>query len=136
MAKILSIETSGRSMIDITGEIENIILRSDFRSGVVHIFIQHTSASLTVQENADPDVKRDLLAWLDRLVPENGPYLHTAEGADDMPAHIKAAITSTALSIPFEDGRLLTGAWQGIYVIEHRHLPHRRRIVVTLLPAA
>ncbi len=123
-------------MIDITGEIGNIILRSDIHSGVAHIFIQHTSASLTVQENADPDVKRDLLAWLDRLAPENGPYLHTAEGADDMPAHIKAAITSTALSIPFEDGRLLTGAWQGVYVIEHRRRPHRRRIAVTLLAAA
>lgn len=134
MSEILDIDTPGRAFVEITGDIEKLLARSGARSGIVHLFIQHTSASLTIQENADPDVQRDLLNWLDRTAPEDGPYIHTAEGPDDMPAHIKAAITSTSLSIPFENGRLLTGTWQGVYVIEHRRRPHRRRVVVTVLP--
>lgn len=135
MAEILTLDTPGRAFVDVTEKVNAVLARSGVRSGVAHLFIQHTSASLTIQENADPDVQRDLLAWLDRIAPEDGPYAHRAEGPDDMPAHIKAAITSTSLSIPFEDGRLLTGTWQGVYVIEHRNRPHRRRVVVTLLPA-
>lgn len=135
MANILTVETPGRACVEITGRIEDMLAQSDSAAGVAHIFIQHTSASLTIQENADPDVQRDLLSWLDRIAPEDGPYVHMAEGPDDMPAHIKSAITSTSLSIPFEGGRLLTGTWQGVYVIEHRRRPHKRRIVVTLLPS-
>lgn len=136
MAEILTLDTPGRALVEITDKVNAALARSKTRSGVAHLFIQHTSASLTIQENADPDVQRDLIAWLDRIAPEDGPYVHTAEGPDDMPAHIKAAITSTSLSIPYEDGKLLTGTWQGVYVIEHRNRPHRRRVVVTLLPAA
>jgi len=136
MANILTVDTPGRACVEITRRIEDILAQSDVTAGVAHIFIQHTSASLTIQENADPDVQRDLLSWLDRIAPETGPYIHTAEGPDDMPAHIKSAITSTSLSIPFENGRLLTGTWQGVYVIEHRRRPHQRRIVITLTPGA
>jgi secondary thiamine-phosphate synthase enzyme len=135
MANILTIDTPGRACVDITERVAAILAQSDFNSGVAHLFIQHTSASLTIQENADPDVRRDLLSWLDRIAPENGPYIHTSEGPDDMPAHIKSAITSTSLSVPFENGRLLTGTWQGVYVIEHRRRPHQRQVVVTLLPS-
>ena len=132
MPEILTINTPGRALIDITREVETTLNNSGAKSGLVHLFIQHTSASLIIQENADPDVQRDLIAWMDRIAPENGPYTHTAEGPDDMPAHIKAAITATSLSIPFEEGRLLIGTWQGIYLFEHRRAPHQRRVVVTV----
>ena len=132
MPTVLTIETRGRDAVDITSAVETIIANTGLAGGVAHLFIQHTSASLTIQENADPDVMRDLVDWLDRVAPENGPYRHDAEGPDDMPAHLKAAMTSTSLSIPFADGRLLMGTWQGIYVLEHRRAPHRRRVVVTL----
>lgn len=132
MPTILTVETPGRNAIDVTRQVEAVIAASPAAGGIAHLFIQHTSASLTVQENADPDVMRDLVDWLDRTAPENGPYRHDAEGPDDMPAHLKAAITATSLSIPFADGRLLLGTWQGIYLLEHRRAPHRRRIVVTL----
>lgn len=133
MATLLTIKTPGRDAVDITKQVEGIIAKTGLSGGVAHLFIQHTSASLTIQENADADVMRDLLDWLDRLAPENGPYRHDAEGPDDMPAHLKAAITSASLSIPFADGRLLLGTWQGIYLLEHRRAPHRRRVVVTLM---
>jgi len=94
------------------------------------VFVRHTSASLTIQENADPSARRDLEAWLNRLVPENDPHFtHTSEGPDDMPSHIKAALTSVSLTIPIVDGRLALGTWQGIYLWEHRARPHRRSIV-------
>ena len=127
MATMITVETPGRAAVEITREVAAIVARAGTRSGLAHLFVQHTSASLVVQENADPDVRRDLIAWLDRVAPENGPYAHDAEGPDDMPAHLKAAITATSLSIPFEDGRLLLGTWQGIYLLEHRSAPHRRR---------
>ena len=133
MPTILTIKTPGRSATDITRRIEAVIADAGVKSGLAHLFIQHTSASLTVQENADPDVMRDLLDWLDRTAPENGPYRHTAEGPDDMPAHLKAAMTTTSLSIPFDGEGLLIGTWQGVYVLEHRRAPHNRRIVVTLM---
>lgn len=133
MATLLTIKTPGRGAVNITSEIEAVVAGSNLQSGVAHIFIQHTSASLAIQENADPDVQRDLLTWLDRIAPEDGPYHHRAEGPDDMPAHLKSMITATSITIPFDDGRLLTGTWQGIFVLEHRRAPYQRRVVVTLI---
>ncbi|MBC7968013.1 MAG: YjbQ family protein [Fuerstia sp.] len=102
------------------------------RVGLMHVFIQHTSASLTINENADPDVPDDLGMALDRLAPESWPYRHTCEGPDDMPAHVKATLTGSSVSIPIANGRLLTGTWQGIYLCEHRNQGGRRRLVVTI----
>lgn len=100
--------------------------------GLLHVFIQQTSASITINENADPDVPRDLAMALDRLAPETWPYRHTCEGPDDMPAHVKAALTGSALTIPVGSGRLLVGTWQGIYLCEHRNQGGRRRLIATL----
>lgn len=100
--------------------------------GLLHVFIQHTSASITINENADPDVPRDLAMALDRLAPETWPYRHTCEGPDDMPAHVKAALTGSSLTIPVGAGRLLVGTWQGIYLCEHRNEGGRRRLIATL----
>ncbi len=133
MATLIAIETPGREAVDITAQIEAALASASVQNGLAHLFIQHTSASLTIQENADPDVMRDLIDWLDRMAPEDGPYRHDAEGPDDMPAHLKSAMTATSLSIPFADGRLLLGTWQGIYLLEHRRAPQRRRIVMTLI---
>lgn len=102
------------------------------RVGLMHVFIQHTSASLTINENADPDVPDDLGMALDKLAPESWPYRHTCEGSDDMPAHVKSTLTGTSLSIPIADGRLLTGTWQGIYLCEHRNNGGRRHLIVTM----
>lgn len=102
------------------------------RMGLMHVFIQHTSASLTINENADPDVPEDLGISLDRLVPESWPYRHTCEGPDDMPAHVKSTLTGSSISIPIANGRLLTGTWQGIYLCEHRNQGGRRRLIVTI----
>ena len=132
MPQTLTIETPGRSLTDITSDIARLTAFAPAKNGLVSLFLQHTSASLLIQENADPDVRRDLVAWFDRAAPEDGDYLHTAEGPDDMPAHIKTALTAVSLSIPFVDGRLLLGTWQGIYLFEHRRAPQRRRIVATL----
>lgn len=104
----------------------------DFRIGLLHVFIRHTSASLTLNENADPDVLTDMNMGLNRLVPESWPYVHTCEGPDDMPAHIKASLTDSSLSIPICDGQLQTGTWQGIYLCEHRNHGGRRRLVATI----
>ena len=104
------------------------------RSGLLTVFVQHTSASLTIQENADPDVVHDLNTFFNRLVPEdNRLYRHTCEGPDDMPAHIRAALTLTQLSIPVEDGRMALGTWQGVYLFEHRAAPHRRTVLLHLI---
>lgn len=100
--------------------------------GLLHLFLQHTSASLTINENADPDVLRDLVMGIDRIVPETFPYRHTLEGADDMPAHLKSSMFGVSLSIPVGDGRLLLGTWQGIYLCEHRRSRHRRNVILTL----
>ena len=102
------------------------------RVGLLHVFIQHTSASLTINENADPDVPVDLGMSLDRLAPESWPYQHTCEGPDDMPAHVKSALTGSSLSIPIADGRLLLGTWQGIYLCEHRNHGGRRHLIATI----
>lgn len=136
MSSVISVRTRGHSVTEITPLVEIEVAKSGMDNGLVHLFIQHTSASLTIQENADPDVTRDLISWLDRIVPEGGPYRHTAEGPDDMPAHIKSMITNTSLTIPFANGQLLTGTWQGIYVLEHRRADHQRRIVITFLKEA
>lgn len=105
---------------------------AEFRVGLLNVFIRHTSASLTLNENADPDVLVDMDMAINRLVPETWPYVHTCEGADDMPAHIKASLTDSSLSIPVGEGRLLTGTWQGIYLCEHRNRGGNRRLIVTL----
>ncbi len=127
------VATSGPGLYEFTREVRAIAEAGDRPEGLCTLFVQHTSASLTIQENADPSARRDLEDWLDRLVPESDPHFtHTAEGPDDMPAHIKAALTATSLAVPLVDGRLALGAWQGIYLWEHRRSPHRRRIVVHL----
>ncbi len=131
MIRTLTIATSGRGLVLVTGEIEAVVGESGVTEGLCTVMVRHTSASLTIQENADPSARHDLHRWLDRLVAENDPlYTHTAEGPDDMPAHIKAALTSTTLSIPVLDGRLTLGCWQGIYLWEHRRRGHARELVV------
>jgi secondary thiamine-phosphate synthase enzyme len=112
------------------------VAASGLRCGLAHVFVQHTSCSLTITENADPDVRRDLETVMARLAPDGDPaYRHDAEGADDMAAHVRSMLTASGLSVPVGDGRLLLGTWQGIYLWEHRTAPHRRRIVITLLGA-
>jgi len=127
----LSIRTPGRGLHEVTAEVSRVVAGAGVDEGLCTIFIRHTSASLTIQENADPSARHDLEAWLDRLVPEGDPlYTHTAEGPDDMPSHLKAILTQTSLSIPIVAGRLALGTWQGIYLWEHRRRVHRRRVVV------
>ena len=135
MPETLIVETPGRALVDITARIADLTRKAAPASGIAQLFLQHTSASLVIQENADPDVQRDLIAWFDRAAPEDGPYLHSAEGPDDMPAHIKTALTAVSLSVPFADGRLLLGTWQGIYVFEHRRAPQRRRVIASFIEA-
>ena len=131
MIKKLTIETPGQGLHEFTEQVASAIADSGVEEGLCTIFLQHTSASLTIQENADPSARRDLESWLHRLVPEGDAlYTHTAEGPDDMPSHIKAALTATSLGIPIVDGRLALGTWQGIFLWEHRTRPHTRRVVV------
>ncbi len=126
----LRISTPGRAMVEISHQLAERLAAAGARDGLLTVFIRHTSASLTIQENADPDVQHDLLGALDRLAPENAPYVHTMEGSDDMPAHIKSALTATSLAVPVSAGRMMLGTWQGIYVVEHRARPHSREIVL------
>ena len=134
MNAILKLAVDHQGLYDITHKVNEILRGSAVSEGLVTLFIRHTSASLIIQENADPAVQRDLENWLNRLVPELDPlYTHTQEGPDDMPAHIKGAITATSLSIPLMDGRLALGTWQGIYLWEHRHNPGPRQVVVNVL---
>lgn len=131
MVESLTVHTEAQGLLEITGEIARLVARAKISEGLCTVFLQHTSASLVIQENADPSAKRDLEAWLTRLVREDDPHFtHTSEGPDDMPSHIKAALTATSLSIPIENGRLALGTWQGIYLWEHRRAPHQRRVVV------
>jgi secondary thiamine-phosphate synthase enzyme len=135
MIREIQITAAGRGLHEITREIEQVVRSSGVREGLCTLFVRHTSASLTIQENADPSARRDLERWLDRLVPENDPlYTHTAEGPDDMPSHIKAALTSTSLSIPILDGRLALGTWQGICLWEHRRGQRQRKVLVRVAP--
>jgi secondary thiamine-phosphate synthase enzyme len=121
----------GSGLFEFTNDLLERIADADVDEGLCTLYIQHTSASLLIQENADPSARRDLEGWLGRLVPENDPlYTHTQEGPDDMPAHLKAAITATTLSIPIEAGRLLLGTWQGVFLWEHRHRPGKRTVIV------
>ena len=131
MVKTLSIKVPGQGLHEFTDQVQAAVRESGVKEGLCTLFIQHTSASLLVQENADPSAKRDLERWLNRLVPEGDPfYTHDTEGPDDMPAHIKAALTQTNLSIPIAGGRLALGTWQGIYLWEHRHAGGARRVIV------
>ena len=125
------LEVRGQGLHEFTAEVVQVVDEVGLREGLCTLFLRHTSASLTIQENADPSARRDLEAWLNRLVPENDSlYTHTQEGPDDMPAHIKAALTAASLSIPILDGRLTLGTWQGIYLWEHRHHRGRRQVAV------
>ncbi len=134
MIRHLTISTPGPGLHLITNDITSAVRESSVIEGLCTIFIQHTSASLLIQENADPSAKRDLEAWLNRLVPENDPlYTHHAEGPDDMPAHVKAALTATSLSIPIQQSRPALGTWQGIYLWEHRRDPHQRQLAIHIL---
>jgi secondary thiamine-phosphate synthase enzyme len=135
-SSLLTVETRGTGFIDITREVAIFLREAGARDGAVTLFIRHTSASLTIQENADPSVLRDLTTALSRLAPEDGGWVHDTEGRDDMPAHIKTMLTSVSLQIPVLDGEMALGAWQGIYVAEHRARPHRREVVLQFIGCA
>jgi secondary thiamine-phosphate synthase enzyme len=127
----ITVNTLGPGLIEITDEVVRVVAAAGIGTGLATVFCQHTSASLLIQENADPDVQRDLSAFFRRLVPEGDPlFIHTTEGPDDMPAHVKAALTQTSLPIPISAGRMALGTWQGIHLFEHRTAPHTRRILV------
>lgn len=130
----LKVPTRGKGLYDITRDVRKWIGAQQIQSGLLTVFIQHTSASLTIQENADPDVRRDLGEFFERLVPENTPWFrHTTEGSDDMPSHIRSALTSTQVSIPVRDGAMGLGTWQAIYVFEHRSEPQIRHVLLHLM---
>jgi len=130
----LTIETRGQGLFDFTARLRDFVAASGVETGLLTAFVRHTSCSLLIQENADPDVQTDMMGFFRRLVPEGMDWLvHTTEGADDMPAHIKAALTQTSLGIPVADGRPVLGIWQGIYLFEHRRRPHRRDVVLHLI---
>lgn len=127
----LNVSTSGQGLYELTREIVDWTQNQNFETGMLNLYCRHTSASLVIQENADPDVMRDLEAFFKKLVPEElALYRHTSEGADDMPAHIKGALTQTTLNIPIRDGRLALGTWQGIFLFEHRVQPHSRELIL------
>lgn len=129
----LTLPAATRGLHPITRPVGDWVASQPVETGLLHLFLLHTSASLLIQENADPDVLHDLETWFSRHVPDGDPaYRHDAEGPDDMPAHIRAALTQPSLTIPVSRGRLLLGTWQGIYLFEHRHAPHARRLVLTL----
>jgi len=131
MVETLHIDVRRQGLHTLTAQVEKLVAKAKLDSGLCTLFIRHTSASLLVQENADPSARHDLERWLNRLVPENDAlFTHTTEGADDMPAHIKSALTATSLSIPIQHGQLMLGTWQGIYLWEHRHGASRREIVI------
>jgi len=134
-SSLLSVQTSGRGFVDLTGETARFVRDAAAIEGLVTLFIRHTSASLTIQENADPSVLSDLTMALDRLAPEDAGWRHDTEGPDDMPAHVKTMLTTTSLQIPIMAGELMLGTWQAIYLIEHRLSPHRREIVVQFVGA-
>lgn len=126
----IEIDTLARGMLNVSREVQDVVDRSGIRVGTCAVFIQHTSASLVIQENADPSVRRDLDRWMDELAPESRRWEHDTEGRDDMPAHARSTVTRTSEVIPVTDGRLALGVWQGLYVWEHRRRSHRRRLVV------
>ncbi|HVV63214.1 MAG TPA: secondary thiamine-phosphate synthase enzyme YjbQ [Pseudolabrys sp.] len=126
----LAVETSGVGFTDITREATRFIKDAEAGDGVMLVYLRHTSASLTIQENADPDVQSDLVTALDRIAPESAPWVHDVEGPDDMPAHVKAMLNGVSLHVPVSGGKLALGTWQGIYLVEHRRAPHRREVVL------
>ena len=130
----IEIATPGRGFHEITGELQELVREAGVGDGLCNVFLRHTSASLLITENADPDVRRDLEHFLGRLVPDGDPaYVHDMEGPDDMPAHIRSVLTATELTLPVRGGRLALGTWQGVYLWEHRHRPHRRQVDVTVI---
>ena len=131
--QVLHIQTTGKGLLEITREVRDVVLDSKITSGLCHLFVRHTSASLIIQENADPDVQNDLEYFLGKLVPENDlGYTHTVEGPDDMPSHIRSALTNTSENIPLSGGEMLLGTWQGIFLWEHRKIGHSRKVVVNI----
>jgi secondary thiamine-phosphate synthase enzyme len=129
----LRVETDGRGTYDLSADVQRIVATSGIETGMCHVFICHTSASLMLCENADPDVMRDLETFMSRLSPDGDPtFTHTAEGPDDMSAHVRSILTQSDLNLPVTDGRCALGTWQGIYLWEHRHAPHARRMIVTV----
>lgn len=129
----LALATRGQALYDFTHALEDWLVQQGIATGLMTVFCRHTSASLLIQENADPTVRHDLKGFFDRIAPEDGPYQHDSEGPDDMPAHLKTALTQVQLSIPVVRGRLALGTWQGVYLFEHRAHPHRREIVLHLI---
>jgi secondary thiamine-phosphate synthase enzyme len=136
VSSLLTVQTSGRGFVDLSAEISRFVKDAGAIEGMLTLFIRHTSASLTIQENADPSVLRDLTTVLDRLAPEDAGWSHDTEGPDDMPAHVKTMLTMTSLQIPVMERELMLGTWQAIYLIEHRTHPHRREIVLQFVGAA
>jgi len=132
--RTLTVRTSRRGLTEITGDISAWLSQQNVATGLLTVFCRHTSASLLIQENADPDVLKDLEAFFEHIAPEEpGRYIHDAEGPDDMPGHIRAALTQTQFSVPIIDGKMVLGTWQGIHLFEHRRAPHRREIVLHLI---
>lgn len=130
----LTLQTRGKGTYEFTDQIAHEVQRSGLTRGIATAFCQHTSCSLVMMENADPSARRDLESWLERHVPENDPHFeHTLEGPDDMPSHIKMALTRTSETIPFDGGRLLLGTWQGVFLWEHRRASHHRKVIVTIV---
>lgn len=130
----IAIETGGQGLYDVTRALRQFVVQSGITTGLATVYVRHTSCSLLIQENADPDVQTDMLGFFRRLVPEGMDWLvHTTEGPDDMPAHIKAALTQTSIGIPVSDNRPVLGTWQGLYLFEHRRRPHRREIVMHII---
>ncbi len=129
------VKTQRQGLHEITAQVNSFVAKAKIHNGLCTIFLRHTSASLIIQENADPSAKADIESWINRLIPENDPeFTHTAEGPDDMPSHLKAAITNVSLGIPVIGGQLALGTWQGIYLWEHRKSTHQRQIVIHLSP--
>jgi secondary thiamine-phosphate synthase enzyme len=131
--QLIKVQTQGKSLQRVTGKVEDIVAASGIQTGLCNLFLRHTSASLIIQENADPDVLLDLANFLSKLVPESNHYIHSTEGTDDMPAHIRTVLTHTSEQIPIANGRLVLGTWQGIYVWEHRQRNHQRELVVHVM---
>ena len=133
-AHVLQVRTPGKGLVDITREVEQWVSKQGMRTGLLTVFCRHTSASLLIQENAAPEVRRDLISYFDRIAPEGaGLYEHDDEGPDDMPAHLRTALTQVQSSIPLMDGKLALGTWQAIYVFEHRRRPHERQVALHLI---
>ena len=133
-SQTITLSTQGKGTYPITEQLESIVEQLGIEQGLVTVFVQHTSCSLVIMENADPDARTDLHEYFNRLVPENAPYfIHTYEGPDDMPSHIRMVLTGCSESIPIIDGRLALGTWQGVFLFEHRDAPHKRRVIVNVI---